>query len=110
MEEERVMVADGGVMASLAYHRYREADGYVARSDALRLSSQGETEGEAVEALEEAVKVFLLDLVEAGVLEEVLTRDLGWRRLPPAAGYREAYEPPISVSGTLHVGPLAVAA
>lgn len=58
----------------------READGFVAYTPALDLSTCGGTFEEAQKMFAEAVTIFFKELVEMGTLEEVLT-ECGWQKV-----------------------------
>ena len=65
----------------------KEKSLYVAWAPALDLSTSGSSEKEAQRRFEEAVSLFLEELVEAGTVNEVLT-SLGWKK------ENKSWEPP----------------
>ena len=59
----------------------KEKGHYVAWAPALDLSTSGRSEQEARRRFKEAVSLFLVDLVSAGTVDEVLA-SLGWKKEP----------------------------
>jgi len=59
---------------------FKEAGGYVAICSNLDLAQQGETSAEAQEALREAIKLFLQELMRHRTLASGL-EELGWQKV-----------------------------
>lgn len=57
----------------------KQGDQYVAWTPALDLSTSGHSQKEAQKRFEEAVSLFIEELVEAGTVDEVLS-SLGWKK------------------------------
>lgn len=68
----------------------KEGDEFVVYTPVLDLSTYGDTYEEAENRFQEAVTLFIEDLVEQGTLEEVL-EDLGWKKV------RKKWKPPVVV-------------
>lgn len=69
----------------------RECKKYIAFTPALDLSTSGKSYEEVKKRFQEAVIIFIEELVEKGTLEEVLL-DLGWKRI------RARWNPPMIIS------------
>ena len=67
------------VNLSLPVQFTKQKSQYIAWTPALDLSTFGSSQKQAERRFEEAVGLFLEELVEAGTLDEVLT-SLGWRK------------------------------
>jgi predicted RNase H-like HicB family nuclease len=76
---------------NLSVNFIKEGKSTIAYSPALDISTAGKTEAEAKKRFEEMVKIFFQDLIQRGVLEEVLT-ELGWKKT--AAASRAGWKPP----------------
>jgi len=60
--------------------------------------------------LDEAIRMFLADLVEDGNLDIALVEELGWQHLPASPDWRRAFAPPSVQTSTVEIGPIAVPA
>jgi hypothetical protein len=69
---------------------YKQGESYIANCPALALSSYGDTENEAKEYFEDALKIFITDTIKKGTLERCLLK-YGWKlqQIPNVN-----YEPP----------------
>jgi predicted RNase H-like HicB family nuclease len=72
---------------------YREGKMFIAYSPALNLSTCGDSEEQARERFEEALKIFLEEVDKMGTLEDVLA-ECGWTKV---AHPRKHWQPPIYV-------------
>ncbi len=62
------------VLCYLAAKIWKDGDWYTAECVGLPVVSQGETDGEAIASLIEAVQLFITSCVERGTLEQVLLK------------------------------------
>lgn len=90
VSEQTIVRNSGEITVSVIVFIRKEDDCFVAYCPALELSSYGDTEAEAREAFDDAMKVFLTETVKRGTLEKFLL-ELGWspKKLP-----RPSYDPP----------------
>lgn len=73
----------------------REGKKYIAYTPVLDLSTSDKSFEGAKKRFEEAVRLFLEELVKKGTLEDVL-RDLGWRKI------QKNWSPPVVISQDFH--------
>ena len=84
----------------LAVNFIKEGKSFVAYSPALDLSTAGKSQAEAKKRFEEAVSMFFSDIVERGVIAEVL-KSLGWKNSSTNSSPR--WQPPQVVSKFIDV-------
>ena len=70
---------------------FKEQDTFVAYTQALDLSTVGETFDEVKKNFTEAVQIFFEEIIEKGTLEEVL-KDYGWQKV------NNQFQPPVQIS------------
>lgn len=70
---------------------FREGKDFIAYTPALDLSTVGKTHAEVRERFQEAVTLFLEELIKHGTLDDVLT-SLGWKQ------HQKKWSPPVFVS------------
>jgi len=106
ISEASLRITKEGLRAKLPMQVLSDGDVYSARCLPLDLVAQGETREEAREAIEEAVTMFLQDLLERNMLEQGLF-ELGWKREMEQSV--PTYQIPPAVIEELNIGPIRAA-
>ena len=90
------------ISCSLPVTLLKEKNRYVAYTPALDLSTSGKTVKHAQKMFEEAVQLFLEEIIKQDTVDEVLS-ELGWQKV------KKEWRPPVIISNSIQKIPVVYA-